>query len=141
MASPLTIMRRVSRSVRERPGSAVIDWDTCPARFRGNVSAVVRNRQEADTLVDFYGHADWIPNMPVVVLLPNEAVLIGIQQRTQPMTAAQLQRQAEQLYAHEQAVMEADTHGLILREKGGPLAPVDVQPYIRQQLNRQSGRF
>ncbi|MCH8183925.1 MAG: hypothetical protein IID55_12135 [Proteobacteria bacterium] len=60
MRSPLTVLRRVSRSVRERPGSAVIDWDTCPARFRGKVSAVVRNRREADELVGFYGHPDHV---------------------------------------------------------------------------------
>lgn len=133
----LATLRRVPRSIRNRPGSREIDWSTCPPRHRQKVSAVVRNHGEAERLVAFFGHGEWIPNMPVLLMMPGEATLIGIDQKNHPMTARMLQDQAEGLYAQETAAMRADTRGLVLRERGGPLEPVDVLRQVPNALRRQ----
>lgn len=84
-----------------RPGMVPIDWSGVPAGFRGKVSAVVRNIRQAEDLVDFYGHPEWVPAAPVLVLIPGQrpTIVNGGGQAT----ALQLRDIATELYVRELA--------------------------------------
>lgn len=119
-----------------KPAPTQIDWTTVPAQYQNRVSAVVRTSHEAEALVQWYGSPDWVPALPVLLRLPSGDALIGIEQERVPMAARALRDQAIQIFEQEQALMHADTRGLVLRERGGPVQ-LD-QRQIRPALIRQA---
>jgi hypothetical protein len=122
--------------LRRQPRPRAIDWTGVPPAFHGAVSAVVRDATDAEQLPRWYGTPEWVPLHPVLLLLPTGPTLIGIAQQEQPMTACELRDQALVLFEQERG--KIDTEGLVLWERGGPVAMERVQRQIAGQLVRQA---
>lgn len=123
--------------ITRRPSAVPVDWRGVPRSFRKRVSAVVRNSYEAEALVRFYGSPNWVPDMPVLLLLPTGDVLLGIDQKTHPMTASQLRDQAAGVMEREELLAKLDTHGFVMRERGAPVDGTDLLRHLPAQLVRQ----
>lgn len=127
-----------------RPSQVPIDWRGVPRGFVGKVSAVVRNSHEAEALARFFGSPEWVPAMPVLLLLPTGPTLIGIQQASRPMTAAMLRDQAIRVMEREEALAKRDTRGFIVHERGGPVEGERLlwslpAQLVRQHIEREGG--
>ena len=49
---------------------APIDWKGVPASYHGKLSAVCRSLKECDELPRWFGSSDFMPNLPVMVMIP-----------------------------------------------------------------------
>ena len=47
-----------------------IDWTGVPASYKGKLSAVCRTFQDCDELPRWFGSSDFMPNLPVMVMIP-----------------------------------------------------------------------
>ena len=135
----------INRIRTRRPGTGQIDWTGVPRSFRGRVSAVVRNSHEAENLIRFFGHADWAPDRPVLLLMPDTPTLIGVDQERHPMTASLLRDQAMGLFERELVTLKRhDGGGMVMHERGGPLSAAAIRKQvpgalIRQRIEEQGG--
>lgn len=122
----------------KRPGVAPHDWSDVPPIFRRRVSAVVRNSHEAEALIKFFGASNWVPDLPVLLLLPTGPAVIGWD-REHRMTAKQLRDQAMAVFEHGLDVLKrSGGGGLVMRERGGPLSDEAIRSQIQGALIRQS---
>jgi len=98
---------------------------------------VIRNSREAEDLVARFLSPDAVPVHPVLLVLPSGDALIGNHEMGGPLTVRQLRDQAITMFEREQAILRADTKGLVLKERGGPVDTEIVQEQIKAQLIRQ----
>lgn len=127
--------------MRDKPNhKSRIDWSGVPLAFVGKVSAVVRNSRDAEQLEAFYGSPAWVPDKPVLLHIPGNPTLIGLDADGQPahMTARQLRDLAYRVMEGIFREAMADTRGLVMRERGGPVDPVKLQPHLQLGTVRQA---
>ena len=133
--------------VQQRPGLAPIDWTGVPLRIRLNfdvmlsakarrVSAVVKSEAEAEDLVRFFGHPDFCPFDPVLLLIDGCSPILIDGMGYAP--AAELRdlavttwgRMLNRLAANNGRMFDFDT----LREKHGEMRREDVAAHFANAL-------
>ena len=119
-----------------RPGTQPIDWRGVPRQFHNRVSAVVHDSREAEDLGKFFGTLDFIPSVPIMLLLPMKPTVLG--GAADPMDVRQLRDAAMAAFERELATLKkSGGGGLVMRERGGPLSAEAVQKQIPGAIIRQ----
>ncbi len=118
---------------------APIDWTGVPASYRGKLSAVCRTLQDCDELPRWFGSSDFMPNLPVMVMVPGAdgpTLIAGMGYAT----AAEL-RDCAVLAWSKQVDNLAATGSLAdfdaLREKHGLMRREEVDAAAREAMRRR----
>ena len=118
-----------------------IDWSGVPVaarvKYMGRVSAVCTSSQQAEDLVKFFGHPDFCPLLPVLLIIPGAPTPTAIEGRGYA-PAAELRdiavhafgRTAERLAENNGQMFDFDA----LRERAGLMRREDVDAATREAM-------